>query len=134
MYNRYRYHKTSRYCSERTQRYFFFFDDNPIKTYPLLDGCQKLIFILQPQVSDFDKVPVNDIYYKIQELISEFPTVCKTDGTIGQTGMIEHKIELTKDEIYKERPRPYVGAEAAEIERQCQELLRNGLIRRSKSP
>jgi len=112
----------------------FFFDDDPIKTYPLLDGCQKLIFMMQPQVSNFDKVPIREIDYKIQELISEFPTVCRTDNTIGQTDMMVHKIELIKDEIYKERPRFYVGAEAAEIERQCQDLLQNGLIRRSKSP
>ncbi|CAL8109893.1 unnamed protein product, partial [Orchesella dallaii] len=64
--------------------------------------------------------------YELEILIAEFPTVCRKDGTIGQTDMIVHEIELLEDKVFKERPRTFPIFEATEIDRQCKDLLKHG--------
>lgn len=117
------------------KRDLFYFDDMPHVHYPLLDGCEKLLFLMQPTVSLPKELTPSDPYeLELQHIIAQYPTVCRTDGTIGQTDLIVHKIELTKDEIMKERPRMFTGIEAVEIQKQCKALLEQGLIRESMSP
>lgn len=112
----------------------FFYDECPMEKYPLLDGCQKLIFLIQPQ-ANYESLPIDEHEMKVQNLITEFPTVCRTDGKIGQTDLIVHKIELTDyNKTFKEKPRMLVGEEWAAVDKQCKELLKEGLIRRSNSP
>lgn len=70
---------------------------------------------------------------RIEQFIRSFSMVYRTDGTIGQTDMLKHRIELFENKIFKEKPRFFPPNDAREIERQCKDLLKQGLIRQSTS-
>jgi len=70
---------------------------------------------------------------RIQELLKEFPTVARTDGGYGRTDLCYHKIEYDGPPI---RSKPYRKSPQLreEINRQVQDMLKQGIIRPSRSP
>ncbi|OXA46889.1 Transposon Tf2-6 polyprotein [Folsomia candida] len=78
--------------------------------------------------------PINSVEHKIEELLEKFPTVPRKDGKLGMTSFAMHKIELTDETPIAETPRYYPPHLSREIQRQVDDLLKQGLIRPSKSP
>jgi len=75
----------------------------------------------------------NEIEAAVQSLLQKFPTVYRTDGKIGKTNCTVHKIEYEGPPIAT-RPYQYSPAMRAIIEENITDLLKHGLIRRSRSP
>ncbi len=69
---------------------------------------------------------------QIEDLLYEFPNVLRLDGTLGQTHLIEHKIEYNGD-VVKMRPKMWPPKLAAEIRGQTESLLENDMIEESSS-
>ncbi|CAL8136546.1 unnamed protein product [Orchesella dallaii] len=115
------------------KRKFFYFGDSPLQRYKLSDASQKLTFVLQERKIDLNR----PITCHIEKLIRSFPTVCRTDGIIGQTDIRLHKIDIDPDKSFKpikEFVTYFPPNLATEIDRQIKDLLKHNLIRRSKSP
>jgi len=112
-------------------RRFFYFDDSPEKKYPLGSAESKLLLILQEKSLEF---PLDSQEGKIENLLQRFPMVARRDGSIGVTSFAIHKIEAPDFPIPVEPPRYYPPKASAEIKSQCEELLKNKLIRFSSAP
>ncbi len=112
----------------------FIFNKNPNKRYILGNAAKEVIFLLKPCPTEYANVDPESEDGRLNAVIAKFPTVCRNDGVLGQTDILTHKIELTENKSYKEKPRFFPPDEAAEIDRQCADLLEKGLIRYSTSP
>ena len=109
---------------------YFYFEDNPQVHFQLLDS-EGLICLNMKEIKNF---PLESPESKIEILIDSFPTVCRTDGIIGQTDFAVHKIEAPDFPIHKETPRFFNPTLSTEIQRQVDDLLKYKLIRPSTSP
>ncbi|MES2287473.1 MAG: retropepsin-like aspartic protease/reverse transcriptase [Bacteroidota bacterium] len=114
----------------------FWFKNQPQITYKFSPGQRSILFSVEPRPQDMERFG-----YKqgLENLIESFPTVFRKDGQIGQTSILMHKITL--DTTYPgynkpiQRPARYWPPNLyKEIERQVQDLLAKGKIRRSTSP
>lgn len=111
----------------------FSFNKNPNKRFQLGNAATEVIFLLQPCNDYLNNSPESE-EARINAVIAKFPMVCRTDNVLGQTDLITHKIELTENRYIKEKPRFFPPDEAAEIDRQCRDLLERNMIRYSTSP
>lgn len=113
----------------------FYFKDMPSKQY----HCSKSKSIVFSLPNNICSISENSNEAKIQNLIQQFPTVFPTDGTIGQTDVIMHKIELDMTNPkalipIKENCTWFPPTYQQKINEQIEDLLKHNKIRRSNSP
>ena len=83
---------------------------------------------------DLKHLPFADIGKVVQMLKGREAVFSKGDSDIGCTGLTQCKIELTDHTPIRFKPRSFPEPVANEIERQCDELLKLGVIEFSRSP
>lgn len=71
---------------------------------------------------------------EIMDLLKEFDMVLGINGRLGQTDIVEHKIELTDPTPVRLPIRRYAHKEKQEIDKQVAEMLEQGVICESQSP
>lgn len=116
------------------QEGYFYFNDSPETKYSIQLNDEKQSGLISFLVVDR---PTSQFQHGsrekcIEDLLSEFPAVLRIDGSLGKTNLIEHKIEYDGPPI-KDKPRLWPPKLAAEIRRQTESLLANGLIEYSTS-
>src|ERR1043165_7287134 len=82
-----------------------------------------------------DEEEGEDMMEEIEELLREYrDIISKGDHDIGNCDIVEHAIRLTNDIPTTCRLRPRSPKENEWVEAQIKEMLRNGVIEKSKSP
>lgn len=72
---------------------------------------------------------------QVQELLHRWDTVfSQHDLDLGHATKVQHRIRLTSDQPFKERPRRIPPAMIEEVCKHLQEMLELGVIKRSESP
>ena len=83
---------------------------------------------LQLHLTESQVAEVQDILRKWKEVFS------MNDLDLGRTDKVKHRIKLTDDEPFKERPRRIPPAMIDEVRKHLQEMLDLGVIEKSESP
>ena len=77
----------------------------------------------------------SDELQKGKDLITEYADIfSKDDSDIGHTTLVQHRIELEDEHPFKQRYRRIPPSMYEEVKSHLQQLLRNGIIRKSHSP